>query len=150
MGEIHKDLFLLRTYSTMFGTLLTSAKLDEIFKQYNHELAVKLKINWNFSLKFTFFFKFQTNHPNVKQTLNEIHVLSATFKAFSGWKAIQYTRDSMNMSPISFLKLSGLPLLYGNNVPYTTYEGDNSVLTQQTARFLLKELQKLQNVKIFY
>ena len=34
----------------MFGTLLTSAKLDEIFKQYNHELAVN---NNNFSLKFT-------------------------------------------------------------------------------------------------
>lgn len=75
-------------------------------------------------------------------------MLSASFKAFSGWKSIQFTRDSVALSPISFLKMSGLPFLYGNNVPYTTYEGDNSVLTQQTVRFLLKELQKLQNVKL--
>lgn len=34
---------------------------------------------------------------------------------------------------------------YTYDVPFTTYEGDNSVLTQQTARFLLKEIQKLQS-----
>ena len=78
--------------------------------------------------------------------MNEVHVLSASFKAFCGWKSMHFTRESISLSPISFLKKSGLPLIYGNNVPFVTYEGDNSVLTQQTARFLLKELQKLQNV----
>lgn len=81
--------------------------------------------------------------------MNEIHVLSSSFKAFCGWKAVQFARESISLSPISFLKMSGLPLIYGNNVPFVTYEGDNSVLTQQTARFLLKELQKLQNVYFF-
>ena len=75
-------------------------------------------------------------------------MLSASFKAFSGWKAVHNVRDCLSISPISFLKMSGLPIIYGSVVPYVTYEGDNSVLTQQTARFLLKELQKLQNVNI--
>lgn len=82
----------------------------------------------------------------MKNTLNEIHILSASFKAFTGWKAVQTVRDCFTLSPIGFLKMSGLPHLYGNCVPFVTYEGDNSVLTQQTARFLLKELKNLQNV----
>lgn len=82
----------------------------------------------------------------MKQTLNEIHILSASFKAYCGWKSVHAHREGVHFSPISFIKASGLPILYGNNVPYNTYEGDNSVLTQQTARFLLKELQKLQSV----
>ena len=59
---------------------------------------------------------------------------------------MEISRKTIFESPISFLKSSGVPLKYTLVVPAATYEGDNSVLLQQTGKFLMNEIQKLKTV----
>jgi acyl-CoA oxidase len=71
--------------------------------------------------------------------LPEVHATSSGLKAYTTWvtsNGIEECRKCCGGHGYS--AFSGLPELFANYVPACTYEGDNVVLCQQTARYLLK------------
>jgi acyl-CoA oxidase len=74
-------------------------------------------------------------------TLPEVHATAAGMKAWATWFAAYGIEECrQRCGGQGFLRASGLPDLYASSVPACTYEGDNNVMLQQTARFLLKAL----------
>lgn len=74
-------------------------------------------------------------------TLPEVHATAAGMKAWATWLAAYGIEECrQRCGGQGFLRASGLPDLYSSAVPACTYEGDNNVMLQQTARFLLKAL----------
>ncbi|CDQ73832.1 unnamed protein product [Oncorhynchus mykiss] len=68
-----------------------------------------------------------------------LHALSAGLKAFTTWTAsagIEVCR--MACGGHGYSRCSALPDIYVNFVPTCTYEGENTVMMLQTARFLIK------------
>ncbi|KAL6074611.1 Acyl-coenzyme A oxidase (Acyl-CoA oxidase) [Balamuthia mandrillaris] len=75
--------------------------------------------------------------------LPEVHATSAGLKAYTTWitsSGIEECRKCCGGHGYS--KFAALSDLFVNYVPACTYEGDNVVMSLQTARFLLKSLQK--------
>ncbi|KAI7888616.1 acyl-CoA dehydrogenase/oxidase C-terminal [Mucor mucedo] len=73
--------------------------------------------------------------------LPEVHATSCSLKIWSTRRSsegIEECRKSMGGHGFSIF--SGVSELFANIVPANTYEGDNFVLAQQVARFLLKQL----------
>ncbi|XP_028674798.1 peroxisomal acyl-coenzyme A oxidase 1 isoform X2 [Erpetoichthys calabaricus] len=71
--------------------------------------------------------------------LPELHALSAGLKAFTTWVAsagIEVCR--MSCGGHGYSHCSSLPGIYVNFTPTCTYEGENTVMMLQTARYLLK------------
>lgn len=71
--------------------------------------------------------------------LPELHALSAGLKAFTTWTAnagIEVCR--MSCGGHGYSRSSGLPDIYVEFTPTCTYEGENTVMMLQTARYLLK------------
>uniref|UniRef100_A0A8C3AZS0 Acyl-coenzyme A oxidase n=1 Tax=Cyclopterus lumpus TaxID=8103 RepID=A0A8C3AZS0_CYCLU len=71
--------------------------------------------------------------------LPELHALSAGLKAFTTWatnSAIEVCR--MSCGGHGYSRSSGLPDIYVEFTPTCTYEGENTVMMLQTARYLLK------------
>ena len=80
--------------------------------------------------------------------LNETHAISSGLKAIFTWDtmaALQVLRRACGGH--GFLQYSGLPGLLSEASPATTYEGENSILLLQTARFILKSLKNVQKGK---
>ncbi|KAK6960144.1 peroxisomal acyl-coenzyme A oxidase 1-like isoform X1 [Biomphalaria glabrata] len=68
-----------------------------------------------------------------------LHALSAVLKAFSSWEmAYGIEQCRMACGGHGYMLASGLPKIYAHEVPACTYEGENVVLCLQTARFLVK------------
>ena len=55
----------------------------------------------------------------------------------SSWKGLQVCREIMTKNRYMPFRSTTMPQNFGNSFPSVTYEGDNSVLLQQTARFIL-------------
>lgn len=73
------------------------------------------------------------------ETLGELHAMSSGLKALStelGTTAIETCRRATGGH--GYLLMSGLPRLYAATVAACTYEGENTVLYLQSARYLLK------------
>ncbi|CAI5766069.1 peroxisomal acyl-coenzyme A oxidase 1 isoform X1 [Podarcis lilfordi] len=71
--------------------------------------------------------------------LPELHALSAGLKAFSSWIANAGIEECrMACGGHGYSRCSGLPDIYVNFTPSCTYEGENTVMMLQTARFLVK------------
>uniref|UniRef100_A0A0K8S2R0 Acyl-coenzyme A oxidase n=1 Tax=Crotalus horridus TaxID=35024 RepID=A0A0K8S2R0_CROHD len=71
--------------------------------------------------------------------LPELHALSAGLKAFSSWSASTGIEECrMACGGHGYSRCSGLPDIYVNFAPSCTYEGENTVMMLQTARFLVK------------
>ncbi|XP_015269969.1 PREDICTED: peroxisomal acyl-coenzyme A oxidase 1 isoform X1 [Gekko japonicus] len=69
----------------------------------------------------------------------ELHALSAGLKAFSSWIANAGIEECrMACGGHGYSRCSGLPDIYVNFTPSCTYEGENTVMMLQTARFLIK------------
>ncbi|KAL3695295.1 hypothetical protein R1sor_009371 [Riccia sorocarpa] len=77
-------------------------------------------------------------------TLPEVHACTAGLKSI----CTSYTAKSIEECRIlcgghGYLCSSGLPELYGAYVPSCTYEGDNTILLFQVARYLIKSLSQV-------
>ncbi|XP_048404182.1 peroxisomal acyl-coenzyme A oxidase 2-like isoform X2 [Stegostoma tigrinum] len=89
--------------------------------------------------------KVQIKSKGDASSLPELHALSAGLKALisdacsAGVEACRRACGGHGYS-----KLSGLPSLYSRVVASCTYEGENTVLQLQTARFLIKCLNKIE------
>uniref|UniRef100_A0A8C4NGW4 Acyl-coenzyme A oxidase n=1 Tax=Eptatretus burgeri TaxID=7764 RepID=A0A8C4NGW4_EPTBU len=71
--------------------------------------------------------------------LNELHATSAGLKAFTTWIVVAGVETCrMACGGHGFSCASGLPELYTNSAPSCTYEGENTVMMLQTARYLMK------------
>ncbi|KAM9856642.1 peroxisomal acyl-coenzyme A oxidase 1 [Aulostomus maculatus] len=71
--------------------------------------------------------------------LPELHALSAGLKAFTSWAAnsgIEVCR--MSCGGHGYSRSSALPDIYVEFTPTCTYEGENTVMMLQTARYLVK------------
>merc|ERR1712176_154098 len=85
-------------------------------------------------------FEREKNVGNFAQ-LPELHATSCCLKAVISWvttRGIETCRQSCGGQGYSVL--SGLPSLYRNYVQNMTWEGDNIILSLQTARYLIKSL----------
>ncbi|KAF1806257.1 acyl-CoA dehydrogenase/oxidase C-terminal [Mucor lusitanicus] len=81
---------------------------------------------------------------NDAKLLPEIHATSCALKSWSTRRStdgIEECRKAMGGHGYSIF--SGVADLFATFVPSNTYEGDNFVLAQQVARFLLKQLQNV-------
>lgn len=75
--------------------------------------------------------------------LREVHVLACACKSFYTWTQVQGLEVCrMSCGGHGFSAYSGIPFLYVNALPGCTYEGDNSLLCLQVARFLVKIVKK--------
>nr|XP_054748420.1 peroxisomal acyl-coenzyme A oxidase 1-like [Lytechinus pictus] len=72
-------------------------------------------------------------------SLPELHATSAGLKAFTS-AVVASSLEELRMScgGHGYSKASGFPELYTTAVPATTYEGENTVMFLQTARYLMK------------
>ncbi|XP_022088710.1 peroxisomal acyl-coenzyme A oxidase 1-like isoform X1 [Acanthaster planci] len=76
--------------------------------------------------------------------LPELHATAAGLKAFTSNVAIPGIEQlRMACGGHGYSAASGFPLLYGNETPACTYEGENTVMLLQTARFLMKCVRQL-------
>lgn len=76
--------------------------------------------------------------------LPELHALSAGLKAFTTWTAnagIEVCR--MSCGGHGYSHSSGLPDIYVEFTPTCTYEGENTVMMLQTARYLVKSYRQV-------
>ncbi|XP_061583366.1 peroxisomal acyl-coenzyme A oxidase 1-like isoform X2 [Cololabis saira] len=75
--------------------------------------------------------------------LPELHALSAGLKAFTTWEAnfgIEVCR--MSCGGHGYSRSSALPDIYVEFTPTCTYEGENTVMMLQTARYLVKSFRQ--------
>jgi len=82
-------------------------------------------------------------HENNLENLNVVHATSAGLKAFSAWwcnESLEIARQCLGGHGYS--SYSGLPHALQDWAVNCTWEGDNTVLAQQTSRFLLTALKK--------
>ncbi|CAH2302132.1 peroxisomal acyl-coenzyme A oxidase 1 isoform X2 [Pelobates cultripes] len=71
--------------------------------------------------------------------LPELHALSAGLKAFTTWVASTGIEECrMACGGHGYSRCSGIPDIYVTFTPACTYEGENTVMMLQTARFLVK------------
>ncbi|XP_067403689.1 peroxisomal acyl-coenzyme A oxidase 1 isoform X2 [Emydura macquarii macquarii] len=71
--------------------------------------------------------------------LPELHALTAGLKAFTSWTANAGIEECrMACGGHGYSRCSGLPDIYVTFTPSCTYEGENTVMMLQTARFLVK------------
>ncbi|XP_069553267.1 peroxisomal acyl-coenzyme A oxidase 1 isoform X2 [Brachyistius frenatus] len=76
--------------------------------------------------------------------LPELHALSAGLKAFTTWEtnsAIEVCR--MSCGGHGYSRSSALPDIYVDFTPTCTYEGENTVMMLQTARYLVKSYRQV-------
>ncbi|UYV83606.1 ACOX2 [Cordylochernes scorpioides] len=76
-----------------------------------------------------------------------LHAISSGLKAYcadQGSRAVETCRRACGGH--GFLLASGLPRLYATTVAACTYEGENTVLFLQTARYIIKILRKQQAI----
>ncbi|KAM9515596.1 peroxisomal acyl-coenzyme A oxidase 1 isoform 4-T4 [Guaruba guarouba] len=71
--------------------------------------------------------------------LPELHALTAGLKAFTSWTANAGIEECrMACGGHGYSRCSGIPDIYVTFTPSCTYEGENTVMMLQTARFLVK------------
>lgn len=107
--------------ATAYGLIITG---EALYSQF-HQLMESLEVN-------------------DAKMLPEVHATSCALKTWSTRKStdgIEECRKAMGGHGYSVF--SGVSEIFATFVPSNTYEGDNFVLSQQVARFLLKQLQNV-------
>ncbi|XP_049626735.1 peroxisomal acyl-coenzyme A oxidase 1 isoform X2 [Suncus etruscus] len=76
--------------------------------------------------------------------LPELHALAAGLKAFTSWTTVAGIEACrMACGGHGYSHCSGLPNIYVNFSPACTFEGENTVMMLQTARFLIKSYEQV-------
>lgn len=84
--------------------------------------------------------------PHDTAMLAEVHLLTSGLKAVLSWNVVAGMEESRKaMGGHGFSIYSGIGERFAKETPGQTYEGDNYVLVQQTARGLLKEFMLLKS-----
>ena len=77
--------------------------------------------------------------------LPEVHALAAALKAKATWDCVRGIEEARKaMGGHGFSHLAGVGSIFADQTPAQTFEGDNYVIAQQTARALVKALGLLQ------
>eukprot|EP01100_Stratorugosa_tubuloviscum_P001023 TRINITY_DN122_c0_g1_i2.p1 TRINITY_DN122_c0_g1~~TRINITY_DN122_c0_g1_i2.p1 ORF type:complete len:670 (+),score=329.37 TRINITY_DN122_c0_g1_i2:54-2063(+) len=106
--------------ATTYALYFTTKFADNIFLQLKKSIAEK-----NFS------------------PLQEIHATASGLKALTTWLASDAIEECRKcLGGHGYMLACGLPNLFSRIVPACTYEGDNVVLCNQTARYIIKVVQK--------
>ncbi|GAB5592024.1 hypothetical protein Unana1_06924 [Umbelopsis nana] len=80
--------------------------------------------------------------------LPQVHVLTCGLKSWGTRRACDGIEECRKaMGGHGYSAFSGLSDLFASYIPSNTYEGDNWILTQQVARFLVKELGRVASGK---
>ncbi|CAO3664028.1 unnamed protein product [Umbelopsis ramanniana] len=80
--------------------------------------------------------------------LPQVHVLTCGLKSWGTRRSCDGIEECRKaMGGHGYSAFSGLSDLFASYIPSNTYEGDNWILTQQVARFLVKELGRLASGK---
>ena len=86
--------------------------------------------------------------PHDASLLAEVHLLTSGLKAALSWNVVDGMEESRKaLGGHGFSIYSGIGERFAREVPGQTYEGDNYVLVQQTAKGLLKNVQLLMKGK---
>lgn len=81
---------------------------------------------------------------NDAKMLPEVHATSCTLKSWGSRRSADGLEECRkSMGGHGYSAFSGVAALFADFVPSNTYEGDNYVLAQQVARFLLKQIQQV-------
>ncbi|XP_031207649.1 peroxisomal acyl-coenzyme A oxidase 1 isoform X1 [Mastomys coucha] len=81
--------------------------------------------------------------------LPELHALTAGLKAFTTWVANAGIEECrMACGGHGYSHCSGIPNIYVTFTPACTFEGENTVMMLQTARFLMKIYDQVQSGKL--
>lgn len=81
--------------------------------------------------------------------LPDLHALTAGLKAFTTWTANAGIEECrMACGGHGYSHSSGIPNIYVTFTPACTFEGENTVMMLQTARFLMKSYDQVQSGKL--
>ena len=72
-----------------------------------------------------------------------LHCIMSLYKSYVTYTTLEGIEEARrSCGGHGFLMLSGLPSLYGEYLPSITFDGDNSILTLQSARYFMSLLRK--------
>lgn len=77
------------------------------------------------------------------ETMKELHSSSASGKAIVSWKTLETIEQCrQSCGGMGYLAYANLSALYQDHVVHCTWEGDNTVLTLQTGRYLVSAVRE--------
>lgn len=91
-----------------YAILIANLHLKRVFETYQDQL--------------------QSNDPLTSATLQMAHLCSSQMKSLAAWESIKTSREAIQLAPFGHLNASYIINYYSDNIPYSTYEGDNNVL----------------------
>lgn len=84
------------------------------------------------------------NYEKADGLLAKVHIISSTLKALSstlstivGRVNLDIAAEILTHNPLTKFRSTRLPNMFADYIPSATYEGDNTVLLQQTSKYLL-------------